>query len=86
MSLFQSGTSEPLLQIDVNLIGSVILFSPQTDDRFAQLSLQEYIQGWLDDVLGRTKLISPLITSVVSSTGIGRLNVVQLPLPSRNTG
>lgn len=55
-----------MLQVEVNLIGSVIYFSPPTNNSFADTSLQEFMDHWLNDILGRSKLISPIITGEVS--------------------
>ena len=56
-----------MLQVDVNLIGSVIYFSPPMDNKHAESSLQEDVNVWLNDILHRAKLMTPLIDGQVNN-------------------
>lgn len=50
----------PILTIRLELTGSQVLFNPSLDDKSASSSVQESVEGWLNDFLGRGDSVRPL--------------------------
>lgn len=50
----------PILTIRLELTGSQVLFNPSLDDKSASSSVQESVEGWLNDFLGRGDCVRPL--------------------------
>lgn len=50
----------PILTIRLELTGSQVLFNPSLDDTSASSSVQESVEGWLNDFLGRGDSVRPL--------------------------
>ncbi|EDO43528.1 predicted protein [Nematostella vectensis] len=57
---FEDNSSVPILTIRLELIGPQVLFNPTLDENTASLSVQEAVQNWLKDFLGRGDQIKPL--------------------------
>ena len=50
----------PILTIRLELTGSQVLFNPSLDDKSASSSVQESVEGWLNDFLGRGDFVRPV--------------------------
>ncbi|XP_066025345.1 uncharacterized protein [Pocillopora verrucosa] len=50
----------PILTIRLELTGSQVLFNPSLDDKSASSSVQECVEGWLNDFLGRGDFVRPV--------------------------
>ena len=48
------------MTIRLELTGSQVLFNPSLDDKSASSSVQESVEGWLNDFLGRGDSVRPL--------------------------
>jgi len=48
------------LTIRLELIGAQVLFNPSLDEHSASSSVQESVEGWLNDFLSRGDLVRPL--------------------------
>ena len=58
--ILQDSEVPPILTIRLELTGSQVLFNPSLDDKSASSSVQESVQGWLNDFLGRGDSVRPL--------------------------
>ena len=50
----------PILTIRLELSGSELLFNPSLDEDSASLSVQECVDGWLNDFLSRGDAVRPV--------------------------
>ena len=50
----------PILTIRLELTGSQVLFNPSLDENSASSSVQESVEGWLNDLLGRGDAVRPV--------------------------
>lgn len=65
----------PILTIRLELTGSQVLFNPSLDDKSASSSVQESVEGWLNDFLGRGDCVRPLDEDLkVQCDILGRFN------------
>ena len=58
--ILQDSEVHPILTIRLELTGSQVLFNPSLDDKSATSSVQESVEGWLNDFLGRGDSVRPL--------------------------
>ena len=58
--ILQDSEVHPILTIRLELTGSQVLFNPSLDDKSASSSVQESVEGWLNDFLGRGDSVRPL--------------------------
>ncbi|XP_020627063.1 dynein beta chain, flagellar outer arm-like isoform X2 [Orbicella faveolata] len=59
-NMSQDAEVHPILTIRLELTGSQVLFNPSLDDKSASSSVQESVEGWLNDFLGRGDSVRPL--------------------------
>lgn len=60
MIIIQDSELLPILTIRLELTGSQVLFNPSLDESSASSSVQESVEGWLDDFLGRGDAVRPV--------------------------
>ena len=58
--ILQDSLVPPILTIRLELTGSQVLFNPSLDDKSASSSVQESVEGWLNDFLARGDSVRPL--------------------------